>query len=195
MFQPYATYHLLFLGTFKHFMTWLLGKLGVKSSSQKDVDEALPDPIQHPKLVRDLIACRLKHFVLRSVSKCGVCNFLEHLSAMTIAEMQLLLEVVLPYLVHDWVHLGVPERLVLMWYALMPPAVVPWSFCSPAASAGDVACNAVYCSGTAALSSHARPPMEHRAPLSSLWMTREQHSLRVCRSPKACAAASTRGTP
>lgn len=109
--MPYASYHVLYLGTAKKYLSYVVSRLSPSSDRQ---GAGAISPFSFPTFLKGLVGCRLKHFVLRSSSKCGVCNFAEHLGLMSIAEMQLLYEVALPYIMHDWVLCGVPESVVLM---------------------------------------------------------------------------------
>jgi hypothetical protein len=105
--MAYGLYHLLYLGTLKDYLRWLSARLDAPRPG------GMP-PLANAAVLKGLIACRLSHVILRSSTTCGVCNFVDLLGAMTIAEMQLLYEVVLPYLVHDWRALAVPPEVVLM---------------------------------------------------------------------------------
>lgn len=115
--KPFASLHVTMLGTCKDFLEWIVERLSTKKRAPGD---ALVAAFKSAKLVSEVVERRLRHFVLRSTSKCGVCNFVEYLGPMSIAEVQLTFEVVLPYLVHDWVELGVPESVVVMAYAPRP---------------------------------------------------------------------------
>lgn len=126
--MPYASYHVLFLGTAKKFLSFVVSRL-VPASDRQGQGEVGIASFKFATFVKGLVGCRLRHIVLRSSSKCGVCNFVEHLGAMTIAEMQLLYEVALPYIMHDWVQCGVPETVVLMGCE-RPPRCMPGIRCN-----------------------------------------------------------------
>jgi hypothetical protein len=127
--MPYASLHVHFLGTCKRFVEWIVDRLNGKDGA--DGARRGVGTFKDPRLLKTVVGHRLKHFVLRSTTTCGVCNFVEHLGAMTIAEMQLLVEVVMPYLVHDWVELGVPEEVVVMTCASRPHRVVSGNLWMP----------------------------------------------------------------
>lgn len=108
--QPYAMYHALYLGVAKDYVKWVEQRL---NSGEDKEGRPLPGAFQNAALTKSLVRARLRHFVLRSVSRCRVVDFTQHVKQMTIAEMQLLFEVGLPYIMHDWLRLGVPEVVVL----------------------------------------------------------------------------------
>lgn len=118
LMQPYAMYHLTYQGTGK--TAWAFVNARLVAALGKDAKgNPLVAAFSFAKPLKRLLLARLEHFVLRSDTRCRLVNFVEHLSAMTIAEMQLLFEVAMPYLLHDMAKLGVPEEVVLMLYVLV----------------------------------------------------------------------------
>jgi hypothetical protein len=75
--------------------------------------EHVAHPFAFPGELKKVTQLRLDHFVMRGVTRCRLVDFTALLGPMTMAEVQLVYEVVLPYLMHDWVQLGVPEAVVL----------------------------------------------------------------------------------
>jgi hypothetical protein len=82
--------------------------------------EPLRAAFKNPSDARKVVQARLAQFVLRTRTTSRMIDFTQHLASAKIAEMQVLLEVGFPYLMHDWVQQGVPEVVVLMGCAYNP---------------------------------------------------------------------------
>lgn len=109
--QPIAPCHTLWLGPIKDYLGWVVQRLGSGGDSR---GEPLPCAFKNPTWLKDVVAYRLKHVVLRSVTACTLVDFTQHLNSMIINEAQLMVEVALPYIMLDWVAFGVPEEVVLV---------------------------------------------------------------------------------
>lgn len=109
--QPIAPFHTLWLGPIKDYLGWVAQRLTDKGDSKGG---PLPGAFSNGSWLKDVVAHRQKHVVLRSVTRCTLIDFTQHLSSMTINEAQLMVEVALPYLMLDWVAFGVPEEAVLV---------------------------------------------------------------------------------
>lgn len=101
--MPYATYHLTYEGFNKAYLASLSTMLATLGDNTK-------------KLIKDIIEVRLAHIIPRSTSKCAMRNFLLHLGHMSMSEMQLVWELAIPYILHDWKELGVAEDFILQGY-------------------------------------------------------------------------------
>lgn len=109
---PFATMHLTHLGNSKGFMKWFLKRL---VTTEAKGGNTLTLQFENHPTVTSLIVARIRHMVLRSKPDCKLVDFTEHVNLLSIAEMQLIFEVAVPYLVHDLVAFGVPEFAVLLW--------------------------------------------------------------------------------
>jgi hypothetical protein len=123
--QPYGVWHILHFGPGKDYISFVLTRMNAgKGLDPKDKKTPLKSPFLHPGDLKKVTRLRLAHFVMRGVTKCRFVDFTEHLGQMTLSEVQLVYEVGLPYLMHDWVKLGVPEAVVLMGCEV-PPSPPP----------------------------------------------------------------------
>jgi hypothetical protein len=111
--------HILMYGSAQGFSKFVNHRL---VSRPKNADP-LRAAFTHPADTRKVVQARLRQFVLRTVTRCRMVDFTQHLGSATISEMQLLLEVGFPYVMHDWVQLGVPEAVVLMGCVYRPVVV------------------------------------------------------------------------
>ena len=107
---PYGIYHSAYLGTAKNITDFWKERL--KDSPVARQQRTLLVPFKYPGALNKVVQLRLRQFVMRSATKCAVVNVVEHPHAMTIAEMQLFFEVAVPYVMHEWLQLGVPEAVV-----------------------------------------------------------------------------------
>jgi hypothetical protein len=117
--QPLGTMHILMYGSAQGFSKFVNHRL---VNRPKNADP-LRAAFMHPADTRKVVQARLRQFVLRTVTRCRMVDFTQHLGSATISEMQLLLEVGFPYVMHDWVQLGVPEAVVLMGCVYRPVVV------------------------------------------------------------------------
>ena len=138
--EPYAVYHLLYEGVNKNALqelaTWLHGpatdKQGTATDKQGPATEKEPAAAEKEQqtnklkplwataaghadagVIRAVMAVRMDQIILRSATSCSLVDFTKNLTTMTIAEMQLVVEVAVPYLLHDFQSLGAPESLAV----------------------------------------------------------------------------------
>jgi len=102
LMSPFAVYHVTYLGIGKDFLRWIVTRLS-------------PNPEKHrvqflyPKDVGVVLRGMLGRIVCRNKPDVDVKDFTKELGNLTMAHMQLLYEVAVPYLCHDLVAFKVPK--------------------------------------------------------------------------------------
>lgn len=130
---PFAIYHILILGIWKDLLGAIVRRLNTSQLKDGKVDpkEALLLATLRPSLSKAILTGRLQHARLRSSPSCTAVNFMEHLGAMTIEEVQLLVEVLSPYLFHDMTKFGFKRDLLVMWWVSSADATFLWDGSCP----------------------------------------------------------------
>lgn len=114
---PFAVYHVLYLGVAKDFIHFVIKRVTAPQTKDGIVEPSTAPvlPVLFPLHAKSTLVARLQQSRLRSAPSCGAVNFLEHVGAMTISEVQLWLEVLSPFLFHDMEAYGFKADLLVMW--------------------------------------------------------------------------------
>ena len=116
MHAPFAVYRCTYLGIAKDFLKCVLVRLKMPGMARPEHGTVLP--FARPTDTRRLLDARRKHVVLRASPNCKMANIFKHVGSMSMSEIQLVYEVLVPYLVHDLVACGVPQEVCAMWLLL-----------------------------------------------------------------------------